>query len=69
MVSPTGERWAVQERGAARAVGVFDTKLDAVARATEVAKQVADSQVVIRKDDGSIQTKRTYGQIRVRRAA
>lgn len=60
-VSPSGDRWAVKARGAARAVGVFDTKADAVERAKEVAKKAPDSQVVVRKEDGTIQTEHTYG--------
>ena len=61
-VSPKGEKWAVKERGASRAVGIFDNKSDAVARAREVAKNQPLAQVVIRKRDGSIQTEHTYGK-------
>ena len=61
-VSPKGDQWSVKQRGAERAVGIFDNKADAVARATEVAKNQGTSQVVIRKQDGSIQTEHTYGK-------
>lgn len=61
-VSPKGEQWTVKERGASRAVGNFDKKSEAVERAREVAKNQPLSQVVIRKQDGSIQTEHTYGQ-------
>lgn len=60
-VSPSGARWAVKGRGAKRAVGIFDKKEDAIERARHVAKKVPDSQVVIRKADGTIQTEYTYG--------
>ena len=60
-VSPAGNRWEVKGRGAKRAVAVFDHKADAITRAKEVAKKAVDSQVVIRKADGTIQTEYTYG--------
>jgi hypothetical protein len=60
-VIPRGERWAVKGRGAKRAVGVFDDKKDAVRRAKDIAKRWVESQVVIRKQDGTIQTEHTYG--------
>lgn len=61
-VSPKGNEWTVKERGADRAVGNFDRKAEAVERAREVAKNQQLSQVVIRKQDGSIQTEHTYGR-------
>lgn len=61
-VSPKGNEWTVKERGADRAVGNFDRKAEAVERAHEVAKNQPLSQVVIRKQDGSIQTEHTYGR-------
>lgn len=61
-VSPKGNEWTVKERGADRAVGNFDRKAEAVERAREVAKNQPLSQVVIRKQDGSIQTEHTYGR-------
>lgn len=60
-VSPKGEQWKVKERGAERAIGVFDRKEDAVDRAREVAAKQPLAQVVVRKQDGSIQTEYTYG--------
>jgi hypothetical protein len=55
-VSPKGDQWTVKQRGAERAVGNFDKKSDAVGRAREVAKNQPLSQVVVRKQDGVIQT-------------
>jgi len=61
-VGPDGDQWKVKERGAKRAVGDFDNKADAIDRAKEVAKNQPLAQVVIRKQDGSIQTEYTYGR-------
>ncbi|HYV45407.1 MAG TPA: DUF2188 domain-containing protein [Myxococcaceae bacterium] len=60
-VSPRGEGWAVKQRGARRAVGLFEDKSDAVSRARGIAKQREPAQVVVRTKDGSIQTEYTYG--------
>lgn len=60
-VTPKGDQWSVKERGADRAVGNFDKKSDAVDRAREVARNQEKAQVVIRKQDGTIQTEHTYG--------
>lgn len=61
-VGPSGDQWELKERGAARAVGNFDNKADAVERAREVANNQALAQVIIRKQDGSIQSEHTYGR-------
>jgi hypothetical protein len=61
-VSPKGDQWVVKERGADRAVGIFDNKSDAVTKGAEVARNQGNSQIVIRKQDGSIQSERTYGR-------
>ena len=61
-VSPKGNQWSVKERGADRAIGNFDNKSDAIRRAKEVAKNQSLSQVVVRKQDGTIQTEYTYGE-------
>ena len=60
-VSPRGEGWAVKQRGAKRAVAIFEDKSEAVARARGIAKQREPAQVVVRTRDGSIQTEYTYG--------
>ncbi len=61
-VSPRGEQWAVTRRGASRASAVMDDKREAVERARELAKGWRESQVVVRKGDGRIQTEYTYGK-------
>ncbi len=60
-MSPQGDQWKVKERGAERAIGVFDRKEDAVDRAREVAGKQPLAQVVVRKQDGTIQAEYTYG--------
>lgn len=60
-VVPRDGKWAVKRRGAERATGVFDDKVDAVARAIELAKAIGHSQVVLHGRDGRIQTEYTYG--------
>jgi len=45
-----------------RASGSHETKAGTVARAKELAKKQALGQVIIYKQDGTIQTDRTYGR-------
>lgn len=59
--------WQVRQRGSQRAEGVSRTKEDAVKKATTRARQEHEEkgqlgQVVIRKQDGTIQEERTYGK-------
>lgn len=54
--------WNVKSVGASRASSTHDNKADAVDRARELAKNQARGQVVIHKQDGTIQTEHTYGQ-------
>ncbi len=60
-VSPRGSEWTVTKRGASRPTAVCDRKDDAIARAREAAKGFKESQVVVRKADGTIQSEWTYG--------
>lgn len=57
-----GEKWKVKKEGAQRAIGVFDTKDEAVNQSIEQAKKQPLSQVVIHKKDNTIQEERTYGK-------
>jgi uncharacterized protein YdaT len=59
-VSPGDNGWGVKARGAKRASGRFDTKKEAVERGRDLAKKAQEGQVVIRKQDGTIQEERTY---------
>lgn len=59
-VSPSEKGWNVKARGANRASNHFDNKADAVQRGRDLAKG-QEGQLVIRKQDGTIQEERTYG--------
>ena len=54
--------WNVKEENASRASSSHDTKAEAIARAKELAKKQALGQVIIHKQDGTIQTEHTYGK-------
>ena len=60
-VAPDGDRWRVKKRGGSRASGTFDRKEDAVSRGRELAKAQERGQLVIKKQNGRIQTEYTYG--------
>jgi Uncharacterized protein conserved in bacteria (DUF2188) len=59
-VSPGDGGWGVKAREAKRASARFDTKAEAVERGKELAKKAREGQLVIRKQDGTIQEERTY---------
>jgi hypothetical protein len=59
-VSPSDGDWEVKRRGGKRATRVFDRKADAVQFGRDLAKG-QKGQLVIRKQDGTIQEERTYG--------
>lgn len=52
--------WNVKQENADRASSSHDTKADAIDRAKELAKNQALGQIVIHKQDGTIQTEHTY---------
>jgi len=52
--------WNVKGQGASRASSTHDTKADAVDRGRELAKSQPLGQLVIHKQDGTIQTEYTY---------
>ena len=60
-VAPDGDRWKVSKRGGSRASGTFDKKQDAGSRGREIAKAQERGQLVIKKQNGRIQTEYTYG--------
>ncbi len=60
-VGPDGDRWSLKNRGGSRATGTFDRKEDAVSRGRELAKAQERGQLVIKKQNGRIQTEYTYG--------
>lgn len=53
--------WKGTLRGAARSSVSAPTKAEAIQRTVEIAKNAPLSQVVIRKENGVIQSERTYG--------
>jgi hypothetical protein len=55
------DQWQVARRGSG-VDATFDRKVEAITDATRRAKAADLGQVVIKKQDGSIQTERTYGQ-------
>ena len=62
VTSRTDGGWNVKEENASRASSSHDTKAEAIARAKELAKKQALGQVIIHKQDGTIQTEHTYGK-------
>lgn len=60
-VSSRPNGWAVKARGAERASAVTETKVEAVTRAKELAQNHSQGQVVVKGEDGRIQTEYTYG--------
>lgn len=53
--------WKVKMTGNQRASSTHDTKAQAVERARELAKGQDLGQVVVHRDDGTIQTEWSYG--------
>ena len=53
--------WKGKAQGAERVSVVGDTKAKVLSRTIEIAKNQQDSQVIIHKKDGEIQSERTYG--------
>ena len=53
--------WDVIAEDNKRPSGNFKTKTDAVARGKELAKKAALGQLMVHKQDGSIQTQHNYG--------
>jgi len=62
VIPRTNGGWNVKLENASRASSSHETKADAVARARELAKRQALGQVIIHKQDGTIQTEHTYGK-------
>jgi len=58
----SGGRWQVKGGGAQRATSLHETKAEALTRARELAKSLPLAQVIVHKQDGTIQTEYTYGE-------
>jgi hypothetical protein len=57
-----GQGWETKAEGAQRASTIERTKEEAVKAAAGLAKNASLGQVVIHKQDGTIQSERTYGK-------
>jgi len=57
-----GGPWKGTVEGANRASVSAETKAEAIARTTELARSAPLGQVVIHKENGVIQSERTYGK-------
>ncbi len=53
--------WDLSKQGAQRANKHFDTKQDALDYSRPFVRDKADSQLIIKKQNGVIQTEHTYG--------
>lgn len=53
--------WKVQAEGASRATSVHKTKGEAVANAKELARGHQPSQLLVYKQDGTVQSEQIYG--------
>jgi len=62
VVPRPGGSWAGVGEGAKRASTAGENKAQVVERTIEIAKEQPLSQVVIHKQDGTIQEERTYGR-------
>ena len=60
-VTARDDGWEIKAEGAKRATAVEARKADAVARARDLAKNQQPSQVVVHKQDGTIQDQYSYG--------
>jgi hypothetical protein len=59
-VVPTDDGWTVTIEGEDEAVGTFDTKKEAVSVGRETAKKHTPSQLVVHKQDRSVQESFSY---------
>ena len=60
-VTKKNDFWVVKGRENERASFKADTKAEAVKRAAEIGNNNGNAQVVIHKENGQIQSERTYG--------
>ena len=61
VTSREGGGWSVQVEGASRATSVHDSKDEAVSKAKKLAGDRRPSQLLVYKQDGTVQTEQTYG--------
>ena len=54
-------QWALKKRTNEHATGIFDLKVDAVARGRELASAEPPSQLIVHTADGKYEAEYTYG--------
>lgn len=59
-VSPYGDQWGVHGEGNQKYTKIFNNKSDAINHAKDIA-QNQESELIIQKKDGQIQSKDSYG--------
>ncbi|HEY5721610.1 MAG TPA: DUF2188 domain-containing protein [Allosphingosinicella sp.] len=59
-VVPSGSKWSVRKAGAMRASGTYDTQIEAIAHARDVA-QNQKTELFIHGRDGRIRERNSYG--------
>lgn len=55
-------KWEITKQGSKKASAVTDTKRDAVRKGAQIARSKGNSQLHIKKKDGTFQEERTYGK-------
>jgi Uncharacterized protein conserved in bacteria (DUF2188) len=60
-VVPNGDKWSVRKSGASKASGTFLTQKQAIAKATEIARN-QQTELYIHGKDGRIRTRNSYGR-------
>lgn len=63
VVAPHPEGWAVQKQGADRATSVHDTKKEALEAGRATAGEHTPSQLIVKRQDGTVQDSFTYGEV------
>lgn len=60
-LSPDGDEWVLVKRGGKGVTRRFTTKAEGLATSPGIVRNQGLSQLVVRKQDGTIQEERTYG--------
>lgn len=60
-VVPNGEKWSVRRAGTARASATFETQVEAIERARELARNQG-AELYIHGRDGRIRERSTFGK-------
>ncbi len=60
-INPKEDGWELKKQGAERASKNFDTKQEALDYSRDFVGSKDNSQLIIKKQDGTIQTEHTYG--------